>query len=146
MLIINTAFDINGDGFIQIMGQFKDNTAGRDFPKSRIIKKSKTRQHFSCHIYAVPLPLLRFFFYKRAKIANVAHVSKGNDATIFTNYRLVLVLRVLSKFIERLAYNRLVTYININRLLCKCQLNWIPERLSYIHDYVLIKNRFATRT
>ena len=40
---------------------------------------------------------------------------------IFSNYRPVSVLPVLSKLLERLMYNRLIHYLNENRLLYKLQ-------------------------
>ena len=51
-------------------------------------------------------------FPSELKLANVAPVYKANDEMVFSNYRPVSVLPVLSKLLERLMYNRLISYIN----------------------------------
>ena len=120
---IDTIFNINPvteDEIVKIMGQFKDSAAGWDSLKPSIIKNIKEY---------VKLPLacicnLSFstgVFPTELKVANVAPVFKANDEMTFTNYRPVSVLPVFSKLVESLMYNRLVTYINENRLLYKYQ-------------------------
>ena len=42
---------------------------------------------------------------------------KSDDETLFSNYRPVSVLPVFSKVLERLMYNRFITYINQSYLL-----------------------------
>ena len=51
------------------------------------------------------------------KIANVVPISKSGDDIVFSNYRLVSVLPMFSKLLERLMYNRLICLINDNKLL-----------------------------
>ena len=120
---IDTIFNINSvteDEIVKTMGQFKDSAAGWDSLKPSIINNIKEY---------VKLPLacicnLSFstgVFPTELKLANVAPVFKANDEMTFTNYRPVSVLPVFSKLVERLMYNRLVTYINENRLLYKYQ-------------------------
>ena len=60
-------------------------------------------------------------FPSELKIANVVPIFKANDEMIFSNYRPVSVLPVFSKLIERLMYNRLIQYINENKLLYEYQ-------------------------
>ena len=119
------------------MGQFKDSAAGWDSLKPSIINNIKEY---------VKLPLacicnLSFstgVFPTELKLANVAPVFKANDEMTFTNYRPVSVLPVFSKLVERLMYNRLVTYINENRLLYKYQF-WFQEgNATYMALIVLI--------
>ena len=57
----------------------------------------------------------------------------------FTNYRHVSVLPVFSKLVERLMYNRLVTYINENRLLYKYQFGFQEGKATYMALIVLIE-------
>ena len=51
-------------------------------------------------------------FPSELKIANVIPMFKSGDDMVFSNYRPVSVLPVLSKILERLMYNRLILYIN----------------------------------
>ena len=51
------------------------------------------------------------------KIANVVPIFKSGDDMVFSNYRPVSVLPVFSKLLERLMYNRLICFINDNKLL-----------------------------
>ena len=51
------------------------------------------------------------------KIANVVPIFKSGDDMVFSNYRPVSVLPVFSKSLERLMYNRLICFINDNKLL-----------------------------
>ena len=44
------------------------------------------------------------------------YVMKSGDEMLFSNYKPVSVLPVLSKIIERLMYNRLAMYVNENKL------------------------------
>ena len=55
------------------------------------------------------------------KRANVVPLFKSGEDFVFTNYRPVSILPVFSKLIERLMYNRLIDFINTNRLLYKYQ-------------------------
>ena len=138
---IDTIFNINPvteDEIVKIMGQFKDSAAGWDSLKPSIIKNIKEY---------VKLPLacicnLSFstgVFPTELKLANVAPVFKANDEMAFTNYRPVSVLPVFSKLVERLMYNRLVTYINENRLLYKYQFGFQEGKATYMALIVLIE-------
>ena len=103
-----------------IIGNFNDSAAGWDDLRPKIIK---------CIKYYVKLPLTHIcnlsfvsgVFPTELKVANVVPIYKSNDEMIFSNYRPVSVLPVLSKLLERLMYNRLIHYINENRLRYKSQ-------------------------
>ena len=60
-------------------------------------------------------------FPSELKIANVVPIYKSGDDMIFSNYRPVSVLPIFSKLLERLAYNRLIAFINNNRILYEYQ-------------------------
>ena len=72
------------------------------------------------------------------KIANVVPIFKTNDEIIFSNYRPVSVLPVLSKLIERLMYNRLIQYINENKLLYKYQFGFQTGKSTHMTLIVLL--------
>ena len=60
-------------------------------------------------------------FPDELKISNVVPIYKAKNEKEFSNYRPVSVLPVFSKLLERLMYNRLIDYINENKLLYKLQ-------------------------
>ena len=51
-------------------------------------------------------------FPKEMKIAKVIPLFKAGDPLSFSNYRPVSVLPLFSKIMERLMYNRLISFIN----------------------------------
>ena len=53
---------------------------------------------------------------KELKRANIIPIHKGNDPTIFSNYRPISLLPVFSKILERLLYNRLFNFFNSNNI------------------------------
>ena len=55
------------------------------------------------------------------KIAQVIPLFKSGDKSLFTNYRPVSVLPVFSKFLERIAYNRLINFLNKYDILSRNQ-------------------------
>ena len=46
------------------------------------------------------------------KIVRVVPIFKSGDQTLFTNYRPISVLPCLSKFLERIIYNRILLHLN----------------------------------
>ena len=138
---INVIFNINpvtGDEITKIMGQFKDGAAGWDTLKPSVMKNIKEYvKYLLAHI--CNLSFFTGVFPKELKLANVAPVFKANDEMIFTNYKPVSALPVFSKLIERLMYNRLVSYINENHLLCKYQFGFQAGKATYMALIVLIE-------
>ena len=103
-----------------IIDNFNDSAAGWDDLRPKIIKGIKDYVKLPpTHI--CNLSFASWVFPTELKIANVVPIYKSNDEMIFSNYRPVSVLPVLSKLLERLMYDRLVHYINENRLLYKLQ-------------------------
>ena len=120
-----------------IIGNFNDNAAGWDDLGPKIIKGIK---------YYVKLPLTHIcnlsfasgVFPTELKVANVEPIYKYNDEMMFSNYRPVSMLPVLSKLLERLMYNRLIHYINENRLLYKLQFGFQKGRSTEMALIVLM--------
>ena len=80
------------------------------------------------HIHVCNLSFTSVIFPAELKLANVVPIYKANDEMVFSNYRPVSVLPVLSILIERLMYNRLICYINENILLYKLQFGFQKEK------------------
>ena len=55
------------------------------------------------------------------KIARVVPLFKAEDPSLFTNYRPVSILPSLSKFLERIIYNRILDYLTNLHILCDNQ-------------------------
>ena len=78
-------------------------------------------------------------FLCELKIANVMPIFKANDEMIFSNYRPVSVLPVFSKLIERLMLNRLIHYINENKLLYKYHFGFQTGKTTHMTLIVLLQ-------
>ena len=114
---INTVTDVE---VAKIIGSFNDSAARWDDLRPKTIKDIKDY---------IKLPLTHIcnlsftsgVFPTELKLANVVPIYNAIDEMVFYNYRPVSVLPVHSKLLERLMYNRLICYINENRLLYKLQ-------------------------
>ena len=137
----NVIFNINpvtGDEITMVMGQFKDSADGWGTLKPIATKNIKEYVKYPlAHICNISF--FTWVFPKELKVTNVAPVFKANDEMIFINYRPVSVLPVFSKLIERLMYNRLVSYITENHLLHKCQFGFQAGKDTYMALIVLFE-------
>ena len=67
------------------------------------------------------LSITQGVFPHELKVAKVIPLFKSNDPMVFSNYRPVSVLPLLSKIFERLMYNRLLSFVNKCKLLYEYQ-------------------------
>ena len=72
-------------------------------------------------------------FPSELKIANVEPICKSGDEMVFLNCWPVFVLPVFSKLLERLMCNRLICFINENKLLHDYLSVWFSERKVHLH-------------
>ena len=104
----------------QIIHNLKESSAGWDSISSKIVKT--TYMHFLTPLtHVLNLSLVSGVVPSELKIAKVIPLFKSGDASVFSNYRPVSVLPVFSKILERLMYSRLLSFININKILYKFQ-------------------------
>jgi Reverse transcriptase (RNA-dependent DNA polymerase) len=73
------------------------------------------------------------------KIAKVIPIFKSGDKQQLDNYRPISLLNVFSKIYERVVYNRLVTFLNINELLSPYQFGFRKGH-STVHPLTLFMN------
>ena len=114
------ASTVTKDEIYKIICNCKDSAAGWDDLRPRIMKLIQN---------CIKSPLAHIcnrsfvtgIFPSELKIANVVPIFKSGDDMVFSNYRPVSVLPVLSKILERLMYNRLILYINRYGLLYEYQ-------------------------
>ena len=120
-MISNLYFDpVTEQDIYIIIGTFKDSAAGWDDLKSTMIKHIKE---------SITTPLVHIcnrsyetgIFPSELKIANVVPIYKSGDEMVFSNYRLISILPVFSKLLERLVYNRLISHITVKQTII-----WIP--------------------
>ena len=62
----------------------------------------------------------------------VTPIYKANDPQLFSNYRPVSVLPMISKIFERIMYNRLMDYLNKYNILCKTQFGFRNKYSTYM--------------
>ena len=121
----------------KIIGTFKDSAAGWDGIKPGIVKHMKEMVCIPMkHICDMSFQFGIFLF--ELKIANVVHIFKTRDEMVFSNYRPVSVLPVFSKLLERLAYNRLVTYITNNKQLHEYQFGFQKGKSTHLPLILLV--------
>ena len=99
-----------------IVGMIKDSAAGWNGLQAFIMKQIK-EVIVTPLVHICNLSLTTGIFPDELKIANVVPIFKSGDDMVFSNYRPVSVLLIFSKLLERLVYNRLVEFINDNKLL-----------------------------
>ena len=68
-------------------------------------------------VYICNISLTTGIFPDELKRASVVPIFKSEDDMVFSNYRPVSILPIFLKLLERLVYNRLVEFINDNKLL-----------------------------
>ena len=78
------------------------------------------------------------------KIALITPVYKGNDQFKFQNYRPISVLPCFSKLLEKVMYNRLIKFIEINKILSNQQYGFRKKR-STEHAIIEIIDKISKR-
>jgi Reverse transcriptase (RNA-dependent DNA polymerase) len=73
------------------------------------------------------------------KIAKVIPLHKSGDKLSLDNYRPISLLNVFSKVLEKVVYNRLSTFLNINNILSNCQFGFRKNHAT-IHPLTLFTN------
>ena len=99
-----------------VLGLIKDNAAGWDGLKAFIMKQIK-EVIITPLVHICNISLTTGIFPDELKRASVVPIFKSEDDMVFSNYRPVSILPIFLKLLERLVYNRLVEFINDNKLL-----------------------------
>ena len=106
---------------IEISKTFQSNkAAGYDKTPMSIIKQSINiiAEPFT-HI--INLSITSGIVPDEMRIACVIPLFKAGDCAIFSNYRPISILTSFSKFLERIIYNRLLSYLDRFKILCDNQ-------------------------
>ena len=87
---------------------------------SKVIKATY-KSFLSPLTHVLNLSIQKGFFPDTMKVAKVVPIYKAGDPMAISNYRPVSILPIFSKLLERLMYNRLISFIDNNKLLYKYQ-------------------------
>ena len=121
----------------RIIHHFKESAAGWDELKPTVVKSIR-KFIISPLAHICNLSFATGIFPDELKIANVVPIFKSGDEMVFSNYRPVSALPVFSKVIERLMYNRLLKYINENKLSYKYQFGFQKGKSTHMALIALI--------
>ena len=99
-----------------IIRNLKNSSSGWDELSAQIIKSAKLFL-IDPLVFICNLSLTTGIFPDQLKVAKVLPLYKSDDPKIFSNYRPVSVLPIISKILERIMYNRLIKYLNDNKIL-----------------------------
>ena len=120
-----------------ILMHLKDSSSGWDELRPNVMKIIKKSIIFPL-LYITNLSFQTGVFPRELKITNIVPIFKAGDEMVYTNYRPVSVLPVFSKILERLMYNRLIQYINENKLLYKYQFGFQKGKSTYMAVLTLV--------
>ena len=123
----------------KIILQLKDGAPGKDGIMSKAIKC------ISDHL-AAPLTRLtnlsfsQGVFPNELKIALVSPLYKAKDPMIFSNYRPISLLPLFSKILEKLMYNRLLSFLNKCNVINKNQFGFRNNHSTYMALLIMLEN------
>ena len=130
------------DTIIETTHKLKSKSSfGHDGISSKILK-------LSINIIAVPithiinLSLTTGFIPGKLKIAKVIPIFKSADASQLKNYRPISLLPVFSKLLEKIMYDKLISFLNANNILYKHQYGFRSKH-STIHPIIHLLNHCA---
>ena len=105
---------------ISLIKLLKNGSSGYDSISATAVKNTATA-FITPLTHIMNLSLSSAIFPEELKIARVIPLFKSGYAMLFCNYRPVSVLPLFSKILERLMYNRLISFINKHNLLFNFQ-------------------------
>ena len=76
------------------------------------------------------------------KIAKVISIFKASDPSLLQNHHPVSMLPAFSKAIERIMFNKIMSLLNSNKILCEHQFGFCPKHCT-IHPLLHLNNKCA---
>ena len=108
--------EVTNDELECIIKNLKDSSPGWDEISAKVIKS--THDSFKTPlVHVLNLSLSNGVFPSELKIARVIPFFNAGEPLLYSNYRPVSVLPLFSKILERLMYNRLLSFVNERKLL-----------------------------
>ena len=127
---------------LQNIGKLKNSSAGWDGFEAKVIKEIKNTLVIPL-VHVCNLSLTSGTFPNELKVANVVPIFKAGDDDIFSNYRPVSVLSVISKIYENIVYTRLLSFLNKHGILYEYQFGFRKHFSTYMALLTLI-DRIST--
>ena len=122
---------------IKLVSQLKDSSPGYDGIKASVLKLSMNV--LSTHLtHLCNMSLMEGVFPDELKKANVIPLFKSGDPMIFSNYRPVSLLPVLSKVFEKIMYTRLLDFLKKYKVLFKYQFGFREKHSTYMALMILM--------
>ena len=108
--------EVISDEVNSIIRNLKEGSSGWDGISASVLKTTYT-SFIEPLTHVLNISITRGVFPNELKVARVVPLFKSGDPMIFSNYRPVSVLPVFSKILERLMYNRLLSFTNKYKIL-----------------------------
>ena len=116
---------------LSIIKRLKNGAAGWDGIHARVLRTIKSII-VKPLTHVLNLSFISGIFPSELKVANVVPIFKSGDGQIFTNYQPVSVLPVFSKILERLMYNRLLSFLNKHKIIYDYQFGFREKYSTYL--------------
>ena len=102
------------------MSKLKSSSSGPDGMQPQLVKEN-CRSLVTPIVHLLNLSLTQGIVPKALKRAHVTPIHKGGDTDSLNNYRPISVLNVFSKIMERVVYNRLLSFLDTHSVLSNSQ-------------------------
>jgi hypothetical protein len=127
---------------INVARKLKPKTSsGSDGVSSKLLIKT-IEQIVNPITHIINLSLQTGTFPNELKCAKVIPIYKSGDPCILNNYRPISLLSSFSKLLERIVYNKIMTFLTTNDILYKHQYGFRPKH-STIHPVIHLLNHCA---
>ena len=115
----------------KIFKMLKSSSSGWDEISPQVVKniRSSILVPFS---HVLNVSLITGVFPNEMKLANVVPIFKSGDVQVFSNYRPVSILPVFSKILERIMYNRLLSFLNKHNVIYDYQFGFRDKHSTYL--------------
>ena len=134
----------------RIILNLKNVSPGYDSVHAKVVKASY-KSYIDPLTHILNLSITQGFFPDSMKIAKIIPVYKSGDSMSITNYRPISILPLFSKLLEKLMYDRMISFIDSNKILYQYQFGFREGHstnlaLSVLIDHILSaldKNEFV---
>ena len=128
----------NSTEIVNIIKNLKEGSPGWDNIGAKVIKEC-IDIFIDPLTHIVNLSLSNGIFPKELKVAIVLPLFKAGDGSVFTNYRPVSILSVISKVFEKRFYKRLLDFVHLNKLINVYQFGFRQQHSTYMALLILIE-------
>ena len=123
----------------KIIAELKDGAPGKDGIMSKSLKCIS--DHVAIHLtHLINLSFSQGIFPNELKVALVSPVYKAKDPMIFSNYQPIPLLPLFSKILEKLMYNRLLSFLNKCKIMNKNQFGFRNNHSTYMALLIMLEN------